>query len=173
LPEALLKSYRRTAIWMPKEYILILDNIVGNGSHTITWHGTAPKSQVSRLPWSVTTETGQEVKVQVLADKDFQSSVDKKDLVGRWGKVPVEQMQLRLKTDGVKFATLLDPWKKNVEMKMSEAGGVVTLAVHSANFDDTWTWTAAKDLTTPSEIEGKRGVAGLISLTARDKAPTE
>ncbi len=172
LPDPLLKTYRRTAIWMPKEYVLILDDIVANGAHTITWHGTAPKSQVAKLPWSVTTETGKEVNIQVLSNHEFESSADGMDLVGRWGKVPVQQLQFTLKTDAVKFATLLDPWNKKLEMKMSEAGGIVTLTVHSADFDDTWTWHSAKDATTPSQIDGKRGGASLISLTEADKAPT-
>ncbi len=174
LPDPLLKTYRRTAIWMPKEYILILDNIVANGTHTITWHGTAPKSQVAKLPWSVTTETGREVNLQVLANHDFQSSVDDKMiLAGRWGKVPVQQLQFTLKTEAVKFATILDPWNKKPELKMSEAGGTVTLTVHAANFDDTWVWKTAKDATTPSRIGGKRGGDALISLTEGDKAPTK
>jgi len=174
LPEPVLKTYRRTAIWMPKEYILILDNIVANGSHTITWHGNAPKSQITGSTGSVTTETGQQVGLQVLSNHEFQGSVEgKMVLTGRWGNVAVQQLQLTLKTDAVKFATLLDPWKTNPQMKLTDRGGVVTLTVHSGTHDDVWTWNAAKDLTTPSQITGQRGGATLISLTAADKAPTK
>jgi len=173
LPEPLLKTFRRTAIWMPGEYILILDNIVANGIHTITWHGTAPKAQVAKLPWKVTTEAGHDMNIQVLTNHEVQSSVVDQILNGRWGNVPVQQLQLTLKTDAVKFATILDPWKKKPEMKMSEAGGIVTLSVRSKNFDDTWIWQAAKDAATPSRIEGKRGGESLICLTEADKAPTQ
>jgi len=174
LPEPVLKTFRRTAIWMPREYVLILDNIVASGTHTITWHGTTPKSQVAELPWSVTTETGQKVNIQVLSDHEFQSSVDDKLILeGRWGNVPVQQLQFTLKTDAVKFATILDPWKNKLQMKMSEFGGTVTISVHSASFDDTWTWRAARDATTPSGIVGKRGGASLISLSDADKAPAQ
>lgn len=172
LPAPFLKTYRRTAIWLPKEYILILDDIVANGARTVTWRGTAPKSQITKLPWNVTTETGQGVGIQVLANREFSNSIDDKMvLTGRWGKAPVQQLQFSLKTEAVKFATLLDPWKRNPEMKLSEADGIVTLTIHAADFDDTWTWQAAKDATTPSRIDGKRGATPLVSLTAADKAP--
>ena len=112
--------------------------------------------------------------MQVLSDHEFQSSVDDKlVLVGRWGKAPVQQLQFTLKTDAVKFATLLDPWQKDPQLKMTQAGGTVTLTVHSANFDDTWTWKEAKDTTTPSQIAGKRNGETLIALTEADKAPTK
>lgn len=174
LPDPLLKTYRRTAVWMPGEYILILDNIVANGTRTIAWHGNAPKSQVGKLPWNVTTDTGKEVNLQVLANRDFKSSVDDKlVLPGRWGNLPVQQLQFTVETDAVKFATLLDPWNKNPVMKWAESGGVVTLSVHSGNFDDTWTWSNPKDNTVPSSIEGTRGGAPLISLTPADTAPRE
>lgn len=173
LPEPLLKTYRRTAIWMPKEYILILDDIVANGTHKITWHGNAPKSQITGGNGTVTTETGTPVGFQVVSNKDFQSSSIPMNLVGRWGTVPIQQLQLNANTDAIKFATVIDPWKTNPQLKLTENGGVVTLTVHSANYDDTWTWKEAKDNTTPSQIDGTRGGTPLISLTEADKAPTE
>ena len=174
LPEPLLKTYRRTAIWMPKDYILVLDNIVANGMHTIKWHANAPKSQITGSTGTVTTETGTQVGFQVLSNREFQGSVDDKVvLLGRFGNLPVQQLQYTVKSDAVKLATLLDPWKTNPQMKLTENAGVVTLTVHSATYDDTWTWKAAKDLTTPSQISGQRGTASLISLTEADKAPTK
>jgi len=174
LPEPLLKTYRRTAIWMPKDYILVLDNIVANGMHTIKWHANAPKSQITGSIGTVTTETGTQIGFQVLSNREFQGSVNEKlVLLGRFGNLPVQQLQLTAKTESVKFATLLDPWKTNPQMKLTEDAGVVTLTVHTATHDDTWIWRAAKDLTTPSQISGKRGTASLISLTEADKAPTK
>jgi len=174
LPDPVLKTFRRTAIWMPKEYILILDNIAANGAHTIMWRGTAQKSAIAGSKGSATTETGKEVGLQILSNREFQSTVDDKmALVGRYGDVPIQQLQASLNADAVKFATLLDPWKTNPEIKLTEKSGVVTLTVHTATHDDTWTWKEAKDATTPSQIEGKRGGALLISLTPADKAPTK
>ena len=173
LADAVLKTYRRTAIWMPKEYILILDDIVGNGTHKITWRGTAPKSTVTNGKGTVTTETGTPVAFQTVSDKDFQGSSNSMMLYGRFGNVPVQQLQFTLSTDAVKFATVLDPWKTNPEVKITESNGVATVTVHSANYDDTWTWNEPKDAKTPSVIDGKRAGAPLISLSEADTAPTK
>jgi hypothetical protein len=166
-----LKTYRRTAIWMPKEYILILDNIVGDGSHKITWRGTAPKSQIAGNSGTATTETGTPVGFQVASNHDFQGSSNDMTLYGRFGNVPVQQIHLDANVDAIKFATVLDPWKTNPEVKLTESNGVATVTVHSANFDDTWTWKEPADANTPSQIDGQRGGAAIISLTAADKAP--
>jgi len=173
LPDPVLKTYRRTAIWMPKEYILILDNIVADGAHKITWHANAPKSQIAGGTGTVTTETGTPVAFQIVSNKDFQSSSTPLNLVGRWGTVPVQQLQLNANTDAIKLATVIDPWKTNPEVKLAESNGVATVTVHTAKFDDTWTWSVATGPTTPSVIEGKRAGAPLVSLTEADKAPKE
>jgi hypothetical protein len=173
LADPVLKTYRRTAIWMPKEYVLLLDNIVANGAHKITWRGTAPKSEVADGKGTVTTETGTPVAFQTVADKSFDSSANDMILKGRFGDVPVQQLQYTLSTDAVKFATVLDPWKTNPVVKMTESGGVATVEVTGSGYDDTWTWNEAKDATTPSVIDGKRAGAPLVSLTEADKAPRE
>ena len=173
LADAVLTKYRRTAVWMPGEYILILDNIAANGPHAITWLGTAPKSQVTNGQGTVTTETGTPVNFQTVSNKEFQSASKAMNLIGRWGSVPVQQVQLSAQSDAIKFATVIDPWKKNAQVKMSDAGGTTTVTVHSDAGDDTWTWVDPKDSTTPSQVDGKRSGAELISLTEADVAPKE
>lgn len=171
LADPVLKTYRRTAIWMPKDYILLLDNIVGNGAHDITWHGTTMKAAVTGTNGTVSTETGTPVGFQILSNKDIKGTTQDIVLDGRWGKVPVQQLQFDANTDAIKFVTVLDPWNTKPEVKMTESNGVVTLTVHTAKSDDTWTWKEAKDLTTPSQIDGSRSGAPLISLTEADVAP--
>ena len=171
LADPVLKTYRRTAIWMPKEYILILDNIQANGPHDIMWHGTTPQSQVADGKGTATTETGTSIGIQTVSDHSFDSKSVPMTLFGRFGNVPVQQIQYTLKTDAVRFATVLDPWKTNPQVKISSNGGTTTVTVHTANSDDTWTWEDPADANTPSTISGSRGGTPLISLTAADKAP--
>jgi hypothetical protein len=171
LPDPVLKTYRRTAIWMPKNYVLILDHIVGNGAHTLTWRGTTPAAQLSNLQGTVTTETGKTVGFQMAANQAVQGGVDDKlVLAGRWGNVPVHQLQVTAQTDAIKFATLLDPWGVHPQMTFAENNGVATVMIHGPDFDDTWTWHEARE-SLPSVIEGQRGGQPLMSLTEADKAP--
>jgi len=83
----------------------------------------------------------------------------------------MQQFQFNAKTDAIKFACLLDPWKKKPEIKLTESGDTITLTVSTSAGVDTWTWQGAKDSTTPTPLVGKRGATPLIALTEKDKAP--
>ena len=174
LTESTLKKFRRSTLWMPGEYILVLDDIVGNGPRDIMWRGTVEKAQFinpAEGRCQIQTASGRQVDLQMLANKPFQGAIDHMFLAGRWGNEMIQQLQFPIKTDAVKFACLLDPWKKKTSLTFKDEGETATLTVKGDGFEDTWTWKSAKDLTTPSTIEGKRGGAVLIALTEKDKAP--
>ena len=174
-PDPVLNRFRRTAIWMPREYILILDDIAADSAHEVTWHAASPNAMTDGKGHNTaTTETGVRMNFQILSDHTFNTAIDDKMILdGRWGNVPVQQFQFSLSTNSVKFAVLLDPWNKKPAMKLTEASGMVTLTVQSDTFNDTWTWQEPKDSTTPSGIVGQREGIPLISLTEADKASAE
>jgi len=172
--ESLLKKFRRSTLWMPGEYILVLDDIVSDGSREIMWRGTVNKAQFINPEeglCQITTESGKQVNMQMLANKPIQGAIDHCYLAGRWGNELIQQLQFSLKTDSVKYACLLDPWNKKTSMTLKDNGDTATVTVKGEGFEDTWTWKQSKDNTTPSSIEGKRGGVTLIALTENDKAP--
>ncbi len=172
LAPSLLKSYRRTAIWMPKDYILILDNIVSaDGPHKITWHGSTPVSQIADGKGIATTETGIPVPFQIVSDQPVQSASVPMTLVGRWGNDPIQQIQVTAQAAAVKFATVLDPWKTNPTVKLTSNTGITTVEVSGTGYDDIWTWQNPQNTVQPSAIEGKRAGAPLVSLTESDRGP--
>ena len=174
VPDPVLTKFRRTAIWIPGEYILILDDIAGAGSHKITWLGDSPKAAAgANGHYTATTETGGQVNFQLLSNQDIANSIVPVLLDGRFGNDPVQQFQFTATSPAIKFACLIDPWGRKPEMTMTDSGGVATVTIHSAVFNDTWTWHEATDAHTPSQIDGKRNGLALISLTPADKAPTE
>jgi hypothetical protein len=174
-PPPVLSRYRRTAIWMPGEYVLLLDDIrTASGQHDIMWRGTVPKGRIVDAPGGKCqsyAKDGTECDFQILADKDFNGALDFEFLDGRFGSFLAQQFQFSLKTDALRFACLFDPWKKKPNLTLTKTGDVVTLNVKSDSFNDTWTWNAAKDDQTPSVISGVRGTTPLISLSEADKAP--
>ncbi len=174
VPNPVLKRFRRSTIWMPGDYILVLDDIVSDGPRLIMWRGSVEKAQFINPEegrCQILTKTGKQVDLQILGNKPFQGAIDHLFLAGRWGNELIQQLQFSIKSDSVKFACLLDPWKKKPTLTLKETGDTVTLNIHSATFDDTWTWQGAKDSTTPSVVDGKRGTASLISLSEKDQAP--
>lgn len=171
-----LDRFRRTCIWMPGEYVLILDDIraAGDADHRITWRACTEKGQFEQPEdgWScVETEQGKRLDFQMLANKEFNGSIDNLMLTGRWSGLLLNQFQFFQDTDAIKFACLMDPWKKKPTMTLSEKDDVVTIVVNGEGIDDVWTWASAADMDTPSLLEGTRGNAALLCLTADDKAP--
>jgi len=174
IPNPVLKKFRRSIIWIPGEYILVLDDIVSDGPRLIMWRGAVEKAQFIKPEegrCQILTKNGKTVDLQILGNKPFQGAIDHLFLAGRWGNELIQQLQFSIKSDSVKFACLLDPWKKAPTMTLKETGDTVTLTIHSTTFDDTWTWRGAKDSMTPSFVTGTRGAAPLISLSEKDQAP--
>ena len=173
ISDSVLKKFRRSTLWMPGEYILILDDIVGDGPRQMTWRGTVEKGQFIKPEegrCQIQTKGGKQIDLQILGNKPFKGAVDYIYLAGRWGSELLQQLQFSAQTDSIKFACLIDSWKKKPTLTLKEDGEIVTLTVHSESFDDTWTWKSAKDAHTPSLIECKRGGETLITLTEKDKA---
>lgn len=170
-----LKQFRRTAIWMPGEYLVLLDNIAGNGPHRITWRGAVEKGMFEKPEDGlcyISTKKGNRMDFQILSNREFKGLVDHLFLDGRFGSALMQQFQFFIDTESVKFATLFDPWKKKPVLFMKEEGGTVTLTVKTASFEDTWKWENPSDAHTPSTITGTRGNSSLIALTSGDKPPT-
>jgi hypothetical protein len=171
-----LNRFRRSCIWMPGEYILILDDIrTADGKpHNISWQAVTGKAQFED-PKSgrcyIQTEKGQRMDMQILSNKEIDGSIDYQMLIGRWGSELLNKFQFFQNAGAIKFACLMDPWKKKVSMTFSEKDAVVTVTVKGEGFEDVWIWTPAKDLKTPSLIQGTRGGKPLIALTEADKAP--
>jgi hypothetical protein len=172
--QPVLKRFRRTAVWMPGDYILILDDLVSDGKHRITWRGTVEKGQFEAPEegrCSVSTKGGKRLDFQILANREFTGAIDHEYLDGRFGSLLMQQFQFSTEGEAVKFACVLDPWKRKLSMTMKEMGDQITLSIRSGPFEDTWIWKPARDATTPSSVEGRRGSFSLMSLTEADKAP--
>jgi hypothetical protein len=159
---------------MPGEYILLLDDVRAKGEQQIAWNANAGSAQFDD-PGSgrchVDTKGGKRMDFQMLANKEFQGSFDHFRLTGRWGNEMVHQIRFFLTGEAVKFACLMDPWGRKLDMALKEEGDEVALTIRSADFEDAWTWRGATDADTPSSLTGRRGGKALIALTESDKAP--
>lgn len=171
-----LNRFRRSCIWMPGEYILLLDDVrTADGQpHNISWQAVTQKAQFEDPKTGrcyIETEKGKRMDMQILANKEIDGAIDYQMLICRWGTEFMNKFQFFQKTGAIKFACVMDPWKKKVAITFAETDGVVTVTVKGDDIDDTWKWTAAKDLTTPSQIQGLRNGKPIIALTEADKAP--
>ena len=172
---SLLKKFRRSTLWMPGDYILVLDDIAtDSAARKITWRGAVNQAAGVRPEdglYQLTTESGKTVPLQMAATQPFQSGIEPLLIEGRRDNEEIQQLLFNTEADSVRFACLIDPWNRKAVMTFKASGDTATITVKGEGLEDTWTWKQSKDLTTPSSIEGKRGGAILISLAEKDKAP--
>lgn len=169
-----LTGFRRTAVYLPGEYILLLDDVKADQAREIMWRGAVEKGNFANPDLGqcfIETRSGKRLDFQVLANKDFDGDVDHHYIEGRWGHALINQFRFSAKTDAIRYAVLIDAWKTKPQMTLKEQGSVVTLTVKTASGEDTWTWKPAKDANTPTPLAGVRGGKPLIDLREADKAP--
>jgi hypothetical protein len=174
LPDPVLKRFRRTAVWLPGDYILLLDDVAAAGKRAITWRGTVAKAffdDPAQGRCHIEGKSGRRVDMQMLADRPFTGAIDYKHLDGRFGNAMQHQFQFTAEAEAVRFACLLDPWKRKLAMTLEAKDGGLELRVRGEGIDDVWTWQPAPDERTPSALSGVRAGAPLLALTAADKAP--
>jgi hypothetical protein len=168
-----LTGFRRTAVWLPGEYILLLDDVKATADREIAWRGVVEKGTIADGgKGTIETKSGRKMNFQVSSNQKLESTTGDFKLVGRWGDVPLNQIQFATKASAVKYAVVIDAWKTQPQITLKEDGDTVTLTVKTATGEDTWTWTSAKDAKTPTALEGKRGGKSLIVLTEKDSPRT-
>ena len=71
-----LTAFRRTAVWMPGEYILLLDDIKAESDRDITWRGVVEKGTAGKNGECVIeTNSGKKMNLQVLANRPVDATV--------------------------------------------------------------------------------------------------
>ena len=165
------ERFRRTALWLPGEYILILDDLRATaGAALPVWRGVVPAGSFSNPEQGTAIAGGgaHAVPMQFMADVGVSAALDDFFLPGRWGHQLVKQFQFTPAERASRPACLLDPWKRGVKMSYQRKGDTVELTVRGPAGTDIFVWNPAPDGRAPSSIRGTRDGHPLISLTAAD-----
>jgi hypothetical protein len=172
-----LDRFRRTAVWLPGDYILILDDIrpTASADKPLTWRGLVPDGRFVKAEdgkAKVVGQSGREMPLQFLSDHPVNAALDDWFVGGRWGHLQLRQFQFSTAPAApVRFACLLDPWKRNVTLATKQDGDALLLAVTGPAGTDLWKWQSAADAKAPSLLAGLRNGRPLIALTAADTPP--
>jgi hypothetical protein len=172
-----LDRFRRTAVWLPGDYILILDDIrpTSSADQPLTWRGLVPDGRFVKAEdgkAKVVGQSGRELPFQFLSDRPVDAALDDWFVGGRWGHLQLRQFQFSAApTEPVRFACLLDPWKRNVTLATKQDGDALLLAVTGPAGNDLWKWQSAEGPKVPSTLTGLRNGRPLIALTAADTPP--
>ena len=172
-----LDRFRRTAVWLPGDYILLLDEIRPNASakEPLVWRGLVPDGRFGNPDEGkakAVGASGRDVPFQFLSDRPVNAALDDWFVGGRWGHLQARQFQFSAAPAApVRFAVLLDPWKRGATLSTKQDGDALLLAVTGPAGTDLWKWQSADGAKTPSTLTGMRNSRPLIALTAADKAP--
>lgn len=169
-----LTGFRRTTVWMPGDYVLILDDVAAEQPHSITWVGVAAKAAIADPATGTATASGakgKSVGVQVIGSAPLQAEVKPLHVLARWGNGDFQQLRYTAEAATLRIAGVLDPWGTKPVVAMTEDKGVATVTVTHGGSTDTWTWQRAADAKTPSQVVGTRSGSPLIALTPADIAP--
>jgi hypothetical protein len=169
-----LQRYRRTALYLPGDYILILDDIVADQPHAITWLGITGTGRILDGSAGTAVATGVEGKVvplQVRADVPLASAVRPYVMKARWGDVKVDQIRFTANGAAMHIACVLDPWARHAAVTVAKSDGGATVTVALDGHSDAWTWTDAAGDHAPSGLAGRRDGKDLLALTAADRVP--
>lgn len=174
-----LSRFRRSLVWLPGDYVLILDDLVATKQRTIDWIGVTEKGTVeapaadAAATWKATASStsGTTVELQLVADVPVKGSIKAVKMEGRYGDVDLDQVRFTAEADKVHFACVIDPWGRKPAVVIANEIDVMKVMVTIDGTTDTWTWRGATDDKLPSTIEGSRGGKPLIALGEKDLAP--
>lgn len=171
-----LERFRRTAVWLPGDYILLLDDVrpTASAKDRLIWRGVVPDGRFPRPEEGrakIVAESGLEVPLQFLSDRPLEAALDDWFIGGRWGHLLARQFQFSAAPEPVRFACLIDPWRRGASLAMTTEGETVTLTVTGLSGTDVWKWSPAEGAKTPSTLRGTRDGRALLALTPADTAP--
>jgi hypothetical protein len=170
-----LSCYRRSLIWVPEGYILILDEIRAYEAGEITWliqsEGTEivdEKDAYYRL------RAGESMcEFRMASNRDFTAQIGESTANHKGKKTGYKQLQVKVNTDHWYIATVFDIWKYgDLEVKLETHGqDDVVINVTGSNINDAWNYQSAPDVRTPSDIKGERDGKPIIEVCSDDIVP--
>ncbi len=171
----LLNRYRRSLIWVPGSYILLLDEIRADKQVEITWLVQSEDTKMvdeEAAHYRLDAEGGV-CDFRMASNTDFTAQIGESTANHHGKKTGHKQLQVKANTGHWRVATVFDVWKNgSLEVKLESRGqnkAVVTVTGTSIN--DTWDWQSAPDARTPSTLRGERNGRIIIEVSSDDRTP--
>ncbi len=154
-----LDAYRRTVLWSPGKYVLLLDSIAAPKPVPITWLMQSKEVTITKPAGVFMLKNGDAAReLRVASDTAFEPTIADSSADNHGKAIGLRQLQLAASTGRWRLASVFNPWndpKLAVTMVAKGEGFEVTVA--SSNGSDIYLWTPvanAKDQTRLS-LNGK------------------
>ena len=169
-----LDRFRRTAIWVKGDYILILDDIKAPKEVEIAWLVQGAKLDPAETPGSFHLAKGSAgCDFQVVSNPQFTGTIDTSTADDHGKALGWKQLRAKVNTASAQFASVYDAWKRGgLKVTQSVNKSVIKVEVKGAGLNDTWTWTPETSGFAPSRLRGEReGKGVLVEVGAKDLPP--
>ncbi|MEO1235621.1 MAG: hypothetical protein AAFX76_02410 [Planctomycetota bacterium] len=173
-----LEGFRRTLVWVPGRYVLVLDHVRADRVRSITWNAVADEAGITDKDEGrayFESEAGERLRYQILSNRRIQPKTEPYVLRSHKKNLEVRRTAHTVRGERVQFACLLNPWDlKPLELTWAASDGPrgATLEVVGPGFRDVWEWRFATDLRTASTLVGTSNGGPLIALGPADAPPT-
>ena len=160
-----LQGYRRTVLWVPARYILLLDHIQAPNPARITW---LLQSQDIDIQDAETgryrlRDEGATLDVQIASALPFQNQVVDATADHRGTPLGYRQLQLTAQTATWTLASLYKAWNKQpLSVRLQSDQDNITVTITGPGFTDTWAWSPPAGRTEPTTLIGRRGTQLLL-----------
>lgn len=172
-----LKRFRRVMIWMPGQYVLILDNVVADSRRKLAWNAVSEMAQFTDPPTGrgyLETEQQRRLQYQMLSNRSIGGAIDWHMIRSPKGSQKVQRTTFSCNEQSVQFVCLLNPWNTaDLAMRFvqSDSENPAGIVVDGAGLNDKWVWDPADDLKTPSKVQLTRDGKIVVQMIEADSAP--
>jgi hypothetical protein len=156
-----LTRYRRTIIFAPAGYVMILDDIRAAKEVEVTWLAQSPRVQAVdetahrfRL---VNRDTACDV--QMASDRAFAVAIGVSTAESHGRSAGWQQLQVKAKGTAWRLATVFNAWNHrsfDVALEPSGDNAAIIRVTAGEAVADTWTWAAAPSPDIPSSLKCRR-----------------
>ncbi|NRA37449.1 MAG: heparinase II/III family protein [Planctomycetes bacterium] len=163
-----IKTFRRSVLWLPGNYIAIVDNISADKKNDLRIHYQGIKVNMVDPHHFEMEENGSILRYSIASSQKVTTQIVESKAENKSKPLHYKQLQIKAQAQNWCLVTLFDPWDKRPSVKLSD-DNIVT--IDCAGKTDTWTIILPEDMEIPSRITGKRNGSVLISCDEKDLAP--
>ena len=168
-----LERFRREAVWVEGDYILILDDIKAPQEVEITWLVQGAKLDRTETAGGFRLSKGTaSCDFQVVSSPAFTGSIGDSPADDHGKPLGWKQLNAVVKSNTAQFAGVYDPWQRGgLKLKQTAGAGSFKVEITGKEFHDTWTWSPVSGFA-PSTLRGEReGKGVLVEVGAKDVPP--